>query len=101
MDNVYWIADAIFMAVIGAFMYYHSEKTGRNIAALVGILALSVCQASNRALILIDPALEIRHIDLLFAIVMVLDIIYAGIEKNYGEKIKSMYYKLIKLFSKP
>jgi len=75
-NELYFITDAILIVIIGLFVYSKSEKTGRNLIAVAGVLALASCQALNRVLRLIDENLEIRHIDVLFTIIMIVDLVY-------------------------
>lgn len=95
--DVYWVADALFMAIIGLFMYSKSEDTKRNLIAVAGIIALASCQALNRVLILIDDKLEIRHVDVLFTILLIVDFAYLyRIEMLNGVKRLLKKIKLIK-----
>lgn len=93
-NHLYFITDAVLIALIGLFFYSKSDKTDRNKAALGGVLLLALAQITNSILMLIDAGFEIRHLDFILAIVFLLDAIFI-VHSNY-DNIKKWFLNRFK-----
>lgn len=91
-DHLYFILDAVLIALIGLFFYSKSDASNRNKAALAGVLLLALCQMTNSVLIFIDVDYEIRHLDFLLGVVFALDITVRIVSK-YGQGVKNWFIK--------
>ncbi len=80
-DEMYFVSNAVLIALTGWFIYAKSNPSIRNKIALSGVLALAACQIYNRVSMHIDPLFEIRYLDRWMAVIVVADIGYLIINK--------------------
>ena len=74
-DNLYYFLDALLIGVLGVFVYMKSEHSARNLAALIGVLLLALCQMINTAVTMANSDNHIEYLPELLTVFIAIDLI--------------------------
>jgi hypothetical protein len=80
-DNLYYIMDAVLIGGVGAYMYYHSDKTIVANISLILILLLSINQIINVFYMLYKTVSYNNYLPYFMVCVILLDI-YVFLDKK-------------------